>query len=112
MAFSCSTEMDNGIAKVTLSGELDAASAPKLRDEVDRAASEHARRLVLLMEDLDYMSSAGLRTLIFAKQKMGPSVDIYVVGANEGILETLQLTGFQYSVHILPTYDAAEIESV
>ena len=53
------------------------------------------------------MASAGLRTLIFAKQKMGAAVDIYVIGAQESITETLELTGFQNSVISLPTYEAA-----
>jgi anti-anti-sigma factor len=56
------------------------------------------------------MASAGLRVLIFAKQKLGSSTDIYVVGARPSIVETLEMTGFQHSVVMLPQYDAAQIE--
>jgi anti-anti-sigma factor len=72
--------------------------------------SQDPRALVLMMEELDYMASAGLRTLIFAKQKMGAGVDIYVVGAQESITETLEMTGFQNSVISLATYETATIE--
>jgi len=113
MAFECSLEMTpQGIAKITLSGELDASVAQEFRDKVDEAASQKAKRLVLLMAGLEYMASAGLRSLIFAKQKMGTGVDIYVVAAQEPILDTLTMTGFQHSVILMDTYDAATIEQL
>lgn len=113
MAFNVTLEMtDKGIAKITLSGELDASVAPAFRTEIENAAAQQAKRLVLLMQDLEYMASAGLRVLVFAKQKMGADVDIYVIGAQELVMETIQMTGFHYSVTALDEYDAAEIENI
>jgi anti-anti-sigma factor len=110
MSFSASSEVNNGIARITLSGELDASSAPDFKAEIEKAAAQKPRRLVLMLQDLEYMASAGLRVLIFAKQKLGSSADIYVVGARPAIVETLEMTGFQHSVVMLPEYDAAQIE--
>ena len=110
MAFTCTIAVENGIAKLTLTGELDAAAAGDFRAKIEEAAAQQPRALVLLLEKLDYMASAGLRALVFAKQKMGAAVDIYVVGAQESIIETLELTGFHNSVIALPAYDAALIE--
>lgn len=113
MAFTASTEItDNHIAKITLGGELDASVAGIFRTEIEKAAEQSAKRLVLLMSDLSYIASAGLRVLIFAKQKMGSDVDIFVVGAQEQVVDTLEMTGFQYSVTLLDEYDAATIESI
>jgi anti-anti-sigma factor len=111
MAFASSLEITAGVATITLSGELDAASAPVFRADVERAAAKNVRRLVLIMHDLSYMASAGLRALVFAKQKMGAAVDVYVVGAQPGVSETLQLTGFDNSVISVAAYDPATIES-
>lgn len=111
MAFDVSTEQKNGIAKVTLAGELDAASAGEFRSAIEALAPEQPRRLVLMMNKLTFMASAGLRVLVFAKQKMGGNVDIYVVGAHDAVLETIEMTGFHHSVVLLDYYDAAQIES-
>jgi anti-anti-sigma factor len=110
MAFSVSSDVNNGIAKITLSGELDASSAPEFKSEIEKVAAQKPRRLVLMLAGLDYMASAGLRVLIFAKQKLQGMGDIYVVGAQPGIVETLEMTGFQHSVVMMPEYDASRIE--
>jgi anti-anti-sigma factor len=106
------SETVKNIAKLTLVGELDAASADQVRKAIEQAAAAHSKRLVLLMADLTYMASAGLRTLVFAKQKMGAGVEIYCIGVREPVRETIEMTGFQHSVIMLDAYDAAEIENV
>jgi anti-sigma B factor antagonist len=110
MAFSATLAVVGGTAQITMAGELDAASAPVFRQEVERAAVHNPERLVLLMHDLEFMASAGLRALIFTRQKMGADVEIYLVGAQEMVLETVQMTGFHHSVVILDQYDPQEIE--
>jgi len=112
MAFNATLTIDSGIAKITMSGELDASMAPVLQREVENAEAQKPKRLVLLMSDLEYIASAGLRALVFAKQKMGPGVDIYVVGAQQQVMDTIQMTGFDRSVITLETYDAGIIDNI
>jgi anti-anti-sigma factor len=112
MAFNATLTIDSGIAKINMAGELDASMAPIFQREVEQAATQKAKRLVLLMSELEYISSAGLRALVFTKQKMGPGVDIYVVGAQPQVMDTLQMTGFDRSIIALDTYDAGMIENL
>jgi anti-anti-sigma factor len=111
MTFKSAYELVNGVAKITLSGELDAAAAPAFRSEVEKAAAARVKTMALVMNDLEYIASAGLRVLVFARQQMGTQAEIYMIGVQENVLETLSLTGFQNSVTFLDEYDAAIIEA-
>lgn len=105
MAFTLTSETTDGVARITLAGELDASVVNQLRDAVLDASSAQATRLVLDMSDLDFMASAGLRVLVFARQKMGSDVDIYIVGAHDAVLDTITMTGFHHSVFMVDEYD-------
>ena len=111
MALRVEMELHNGIARITLSGELDASVAELLREKIEHAYDKQAKRLVLMMQDLTFMSSAGLRVLVFARQRMGSKTDIYVVGAPPAVTEPIIQTGFSRSVILLDHYDAARIEA-
>jgi anti-anti-sigma factor len=110
MAFNVTSTMVNGVAQITLSGELDAAVVHTFRDTIDEAAAAHAKHVALFMLDLEYMSSAGLRALVYAKQKLGAGVTISLIGVQEQVRYLITRTGFQNSVILLDAYDAAQIE--
>lgn len=111
MAFETTLNLENGIAKITLVGEMDASVAGKFQERIQEAAAAHAQKLVLMMEGLSYMSSAGLRALVFAKQKMGAQVKIYLIATQPQVVEPIKQTGFHYSVIMMDSYDASVIES-
>jgi anti-anti-sigma factor len=104
MALSVNLVAKDDEAEITLAGELDAATAPLFQAELEKAAALKPRRLVLLVRDLEFMTSAGIRMLVFSKQKLGPKVDVYVIAPQEPILETLRRTGLLHSVIVQTEY--------
>ena len=104
MALNISIEEGPDEAIIKLSGELDAATAPQFKESIEKVAAAKPKRLVLFMSDLTFMASAGLRVLIFARQKMGAGVALYVIGAQGPVLSTLKMSGFHHSVHLQDTY--------
>ena len=98
MPFAATSSRTGGTALIRLEGELDALTAPTFAQEVDRAAEGEVDRLVLDMTDLTYLSSAGLRALVFARQKMADDVKIVLVAVNEEAEQTIRLVGFHQSV--------------
>jgi anti-anti-sigma factor len=104
MPLEMTSSTDGKTARLTLGGELDGASAPAVRDAVDKALQSKPERLVLVLENLTFMASAGLRILIFAKQKQA-GLKIYLVKPQETVVDTLKKTGFYQSVYIVDRED-------
>lgn len=61
MALDIQSAVDASTARITLAGELDGSSAPALREIVERVLVAKPAQLVLQVEKLSFMASAGLR---------------------------------------------------
>jgi anti-anti-sigma factor len=102
MTFEALLVADEAEATITLDGQLDSNSVGSFRERLSEVSQQDVERLVLDLTNLTYMSSAGLRGLVFARQKMGRDVEIVIVGAQESVAETIRLTGFDRSVTMRP----------
>jgi anti-anti-sigma factor len=108
MSFTVTSKFENGVAKFTLVGRLDANTAPLFKQEIERLAVERPGVVALFVEELEFMASAGIRMLVFTKQKLGAGTDIYVIGAQPQILSTLEMTGVDKSVILADVFEPAE----
>lgn len=104
MGIKLNTEFSENTAKLTIEGDVDTTTAPLLMKEVEKITSNKPNKLVIYAEELNFMSSAGLRVIIFAKQKLGAEASIYLVKPQEQIVDTLKKTGFHLSVHIVDSF--------
>ncbi|MBQ9593927.1 MAG: STAS domain-containing protein [Lachnospiraceae bacterium] len=78
---------------VTLVGRLDTTTSPEL-EEVIRAKLPELKKLVFDFEKLDYISSAGLRVLLYCQKVMNKQGEMKVMHVNETIEEIFEVTGF------------------
>ena len=78
---------------VELAGRLDTTTAPML-DRVINEDIEGVTELVLDINGLEYMSSAGLRVLLNAQKKMQKIGSMTVRNVSEDIMEIFDMTGF------------------
>ena len=104
MAFSIESVIASPVATLTLTGELDSLSARVFQTEIEKIANQSIDSLVLDMENLIFMSSAGLRLFIYSKQKIGPQLSIFIVKPQELIVDTLEKTGLHHSVTIVDKF--------
>jgi anti-anti-sigma factor len=100
MALEIETAVDANTARIVLQGELDGSTAPELRKAVEKVLSGKPAQLVLQVEKLTFMASAGLRILIFAKQQQS-NLKIYLVKPQAAIVDTLRKTGFYDGVYVV-----------
>lgn len=107
MALTVALVANGDVAEITLVGELDGATAPLFQAELEKAAAAKPRRLVLLVKELSFMASAGIRMLIFAKQRMGQAVEVYMIAPQEPIVDTLKRTGLLNTVIVKAEYPFA-----
>ena len=85
--------IENNDILITLEGRLDTNTAPELDDELRKVISD-ADSLTLDVEKLDYISSAGLRVLLFANRNMPNQGKMKVIHVNETIRGIFDITGF------------------
>ena len=78
---------------VSLSGRLDTVTAPELENEL-KGSLDGVTELVMDMEKLEYISSAGLRVLLSAQKIMGKQGAMKVTHVSEAIMEIFDVTGF------------------
>ncbi len=78
---------------LALEGRLDTATAPELDAELKRSL-DGVETLILDLEKLQYMSSAGLRVLLLTQKRMMKQGQMKVLHVGETIMEIFEVTGF------------------
>jgi anti-anti-sigma factor len=102
-------ETTQDTATIFLSGVLDASAVEIWQKALEKAVAQPVKRVVFLLQDLEFISTNALRTLIFAKQKLDSEVDFYLVGARESVKNCIQKSEFYESVTMLEEYDMSEM---
>ncbi|OPX28953.1 MAG: hypothetical protein B1H08_04900 [Candidatus Omnitrophica bacterium 4484_171] len=100
-----SVNYSDGVASIELTGRLDANNAPNLQEELKKLIGQDVKRLVFYAKDLEYISSAGLRTIIFAKQKIGVDAQVYFTGAPEAVTSVIKMSGLDNFMVIQDNYN-------
>lgn len=93
------------VTKICLRGHIDAAAAPPLLEELKTLVGMDIKRLVMLAAELEYIASAGLRAILFIKQKLGADVDVYLCGASAEVLDVFRMTGLDRFLILQDAYN-------
>jgi serine/threonine-protein kinase RsbW len=94
-----------------LSGEVDAVSAPAVREALDDAISQGCRSIVLDLSDVTYLDSSALGLIVWADRRLQPcSGTLLLAGAGRDVTRILELSGLigvAPSVFVVDSVEAA-----
>ena len=86
-----------------VSGRIDTQTAPDFQDEIDECLAESEKdfenkiNLTLNFKDVQYVSSAGLRTLLYIKKKidkMAENSSFEIINVQPEVMDVFNMTGF------------------
>ena len=92
---------NDGEVDVDLIGRLDATVAPQLHEEMAKLQGSEIKKVTFNVKELEYIASAGLRVIIFAKQKLGADTQIFMKDVNDDVKQVIEMTGCDNFVTIL-----------
>lgn len=101
-------EISEGVATVRVSGELDAHTAPQLKERVLDALGQGVRWVMVDLEETEFLDSSGLGTLVGIGKRTGrKSGDIAVVCRREHLLRVFDISGTRELLNVVDSRQAA-----
>ena len=78
---------------ISLSGDLDAHTAPQLDEAITELIRNGEQRIVLRMAEVGFVDSSGLRSLIRARNEGDVERDVVIQSPSAATLRLLEITG-------------------
>ncbi len=101
-SFGIVEQRRQGTSVVAVSGEVDVATAPALREALERVVDEDHGPVVVDLIDVTFIDSTGLGVLIGARKRCADAGrDLRVVVGEPRILKVFEITGLTelFSIH-------------
>ncbi|HWX98193.1 MAG TPA: STAS domain-containing protein [Solirubrobacteraceae bacterium] len=92
--FEIHREMQGDAARLTVTGELDIASVPRVEEAVAKVLAEGARSLIVDLSRLSFVDSSGLRMFITLNDRSsGEGWSLGLIRPPEPAFSVFQITG-------------------
>ena len=86
-------EQNDSTLMIALEGRLDTTTSPDL-EKMLKESLDDVTELTLDFENLEYISSAGLRVLLSAQKIMNKQGEMKLIHVREEVKEIFEVTGF------------------
>ena len=87
---------------VKVTGDVDMASAPRLRSMLDELVDSGATRIVLDCHDLSFLDSSGIGVLIAVRTRMGEDGELVLDSPPTHVRKVLDITGVGTHLSVVP----------
>ena len=93
---------------ITVHGEVDLHTAPKLRSAIERAGANGAHAVVVDMSGIAFIDSTGLSTFMRAKDALAErDVTLRLAAPSKAVERIFSVTGFHDYFEVFPTREEA-----
>jgi anti-sigma B factor antagonist len=98
----------NGFTVLSVRGEVDVYTAPRLREKLVELVSEGKYKIVVDLEGVDFLDSTGLGVLVGGLKRLrSHDGDLTLVCTQHRILKVFEITGLTKVFSIFDSVDAA-----
>lgn len=84
---------DGSVLTVILGQELSVNNSPMLTNELTAYKDQHIHKLVFDATNLTYLSSSGVRVILYCKKYLSDNLEIVFLNCNDEILDVLDFVG-------------------
>ena len=99
---------NDGLLTIGLSGHIDSNNADKVENEIVQARQgKESMNVIIDAQDLEYISSAGLRIILRLKKDCP---DLEVINVNSEVYEIFDITGFSEMMTVKKAYRVIDVE--
>jgi anti-sigma B factor antagonist len=106
-AIATAVAYEDGIAVLSVSGEVDLATVPALEAGIDEALATKPTALIIDLSAVEFLASAGLQTLVTTQERLSSSGQFAVVAEGAATSRPIQLTGLDEIFELYPTREEA-----
>ncbi|UUO01880.1 STAS domain-containing protein [Mycolicibacterium novocastrense] len=100
---STSISHEEGIAVLTVGGDVDLATVPTFQAAITEALTQEPTALVVDLLAVDFLASAGLQALVATHETVSKSARFAVVADGPATSRPIQLTGLDQVFSLYPT---------
>jgi anti-sigma B factor antagonist len=108
IAFAISQrEIDGRMCALTVEGELDLATAPRLKWALTDVLGAGCSQVVLDLSRVTFIDSTALGVLVGVQRRLDAPARLAIVGAHSDVLRILELSGLDGMFDVFSTFDDA-----
>jgi anti-sigma B factor antagonist len=98
----------NEVSVLSFEGNLDTNTAPQAQEQIDQLIDGGSSKILINFNELNYISSAGLRVLLATAKKLkATSGDLKICGLNQTVQEVFDISGFSSILSVVATEEDA-----
>ncbi len=98
----------NEVNVMSFEGNLDTNTAPQAQAQIDQLIDGGSSKILINFDNLNYISSAGLRVLLATAKKLkATDGDLKICSLNQTVQEVFDISGFSSILSVVATEEDA-----